>query len=345
MSQNPYIQDILTQATALQTALEGFNQDVAILKREISQKHYDRILVTGMGASYSAAYPAWLALSRQALPVTLWETAELIHYARQQITPRTLLWVISQSGESAEIHVLLEHLHDQRPAFLLAITNNPKSTLARAADVALELRAGEEYTVSTRTYLNTLAVALLTAQVLLHEDTTPLEEALQEAQHQIASYLEKWNENLALVQQVIGIPERLFLLGRGVSLASALTGGLILKEAAKFPAEGMSAAQFRHGPLELVEEGITALIFAGAERTRSLNQDLALDIQRYGGKAIWVAAQPAADLPWLPLPAVADSVLPLVEILPIQGLSVLLAESQGRIPGQFRYIGKVTTRE
>jgi glucosamine--fructose-6-phosphate aminotransferase (isomerizing) len=342
----PYVKDILSQAEGLKDALENFDpQPLDVVRRVITAEECDRIILTGMGASYYGAYPAWLRLCGLNLPVVLWDTAELLHYAFNQVNSRTLLWVISQSGESAEIHRLLERLTSRRPKLLVGVTNNPSSTLARAADVILPLHAGAEHTVSTRTYINTVAVTLLTTAVLLNEDVSAWKETLWQGQAAVADYLKDWSQHLDVIREVAERLSRLFLLGRGASVASAQEGALVLKEAAKFAAEGMGAAQFRHGPLEIVEPGIAVWLFGGAQTTVELNRMLGLEIKQYGGEAAWVSPQPVEGLTWVPLPSVPELALPLVEILPVQALSVVLAEAGGREPGQFRYIGKVTTRE
>ena len=79
---NLYIQDILAQPEALRLALSNFSvQNLARIQRGLSQNEFDRILITGMGASYNAAYPAYLYLTSQSIPVMLVNAAELLHYS------------------------------------------------------------------------------------------------------------------------------------------------------------------------------------------------------------------------------------------------------------------------
>lgn len=342
----PYVKDILSQSEGLRDALENFDpRALEVVRQVVTAGQCDRIILTGMGASYYGAYPAWLRLCGLDLPVVLWDTAELLHYALGQVTSRTLVWVISQSGESAEVHRLLERLASKRPKLLIGVTNNPSSTLGKAAEVVLPLHAGAEHTVSTRTYINTLAVTLMAAAVLRDEPVSACKEALWQGQMAMADYLKAWSHHLDTIREMADRLRHLFLLGRGASFASAQEGALVLKEAAKFAAEGMGAAQFRHGPLEIVETGIAVWLFGGAQPTVELNRTLGLEIKQYGGEVAWVGTQPVEGLTWVPLPSVPELALPLVEILPVQALSVVLAEASGREPGQFRHIGKVTTRE
>jgi glucosamine--fructose-6-phosphate aminotransferase (isomerizing) len=141
--------------------------------------------------------------------------------------------------------------------------------------------------------------------------------------------------------------QSILVLGRGASLASALTGALVVKESAKFPAEGMNAAQVRHGPIEMVDERIGAVLFAGSDPQRALTLALAKDIQRYGGHVALVDHAAAPDgMLGIPLPAGLDPfVQPIVEIVPMQLFGAQLAARRGFTPGEFRYSTKVTTAE
>lgn len=346
MNNNPYVQDILAQPQALRAALQGYPlQELNRLVTDLDQSKFDRILITGMGASLNGSYPAVMRLSRLPLPVQWIETAELAHFFIGQITPRTLLWVISQSGRSAEIVRLLELCREKPPATLLAVTNESDSPLAQAADYYLPLNAGSEYTVSTRTYLNTLAVMALAATQVLNEPFEPVQDAFYAAADAAESYLRRLDDHIQAFQQLAETLQTLLLVGRGSSLAAVFNGALVLKEAAKFPAEGMSAAQFRHGPFELVDEHFAAVVFGGDEVIRSLNLNLANDIQRHGGRVVWVDSQPAPDLKAWVIPHVSSHTRPVLEILPIQVLSIVLAERRGFVPGQFRHLGKVVLQE
>jgi glucosamine--fructose-6-phosphate aminotransferase (isomerizing) len=277
----------------------------------------------------------------------LWiETAELLHYRMAQITPRTMLWVISQSGASVEIVRLMEAIKTAPPDYFLGITNNMASLLAQQCSVTLPLSAGDEFTVSTKTYVTSLAVAQLAALELLGQSLDgPLSE-FSGAVELMQVYLDRLPEFVHELREEFSVRyQRCVLLGRGRSMAAALNGSLVLKEAAKVIIEGMSVAHFLHGPLELVDKDLSVLLLAGDERTTAINRGLARDVVRYGGKVFWIGYQPEETLPSLRLPHVSDLVLPLFEILPIQLMTIAFGELNGVQPGMFRHIGKVTDTE
>ena len=107
----------------------------------------------------------------------------------------------------------------------------------------------------------------------------------------------------------------------------------------------MNAAEFRHGPLELVSPGFTALIFAGSAKTASLNRNLAQNISKNGGHVIWIDMRKDLDLSTISIPLVSESILPLVEILPMQMLTLVMAGRKKVTAGQFRNIEKITAIE
>lgn len=343
---NSYINDILSQPAALRIALEHYPaEQCEPLRYRVQKGDFDRIVLTGMGSSLNAAYPAWLNLLSLPLPVIYVNTAELLHYGQNLIGARTFLWINSQSGRSVEILRLLDSIKGCRPLFQLSMSNYLDSPMALSADLAVPIHAGEEATVSTKTYINMLAVLLLASTQVTGGDWRSLQTSMRKAVDSMEAYLVNWQGKVEELDKLLGDVDQLLILGRGASMAAVWNGSLINKEAAKCTFEGMNTADFRHGPLELVSPQLTILMLEGAPQTASLNREMALEVVRYGGRAIWVASRLDADLPTLCLPNVDKSVRPLVEILPLQMLSIVMAQRNGFEPGQFRYVGKVTTQE
>jgi glutamine---fructose-6-phosphate transaminase (isomerizing) len=346
MKPTPYITEILSQPSVLQSALAGLDlSSLRPLRESIAQGQIERIVITGMGASLYGAYPAWLVLVQAGLPAFLIDAAELVHYARELITPKTLLWVISQSGRSAELQHLFTPGALPQPKLLLALTNDLDSPLAGSATVCLPIDAPVELTVSTRTYFNTLAISQLSALVLAGLDPQPGFDQLHETCAHIGAYLSGWQEQVEQLVQAVGYPPNLAILGRGPSLAATHTGALVQAEAAKYPALALNAAEFRHGPLELVRPDLSVLVLAGPEDTLPLNRRLAAEIIQLGGKAVWVASESHPGLPWIEMPPARGLGLPLAEIVPLQLFSLALAQQSGIEAGQFNFSGKVTLQE
>ena len=346
MTTLPYIQDILSQPTALHEALNKYpSQQIEDLRARIHHGDFDRIVLTGMGSSFNSAYPAWLNLTELPIPALHINTAELLHYSRAVIGERTLLWINSQSGSSVEIVRLLEQLAGRRPAFQLSMTNFLNSPMAKQADLAVEIHAGFENTVSTKTFINTMAMLMLSSAQLAGKDWQTMLEAMKKTADALEVYLSDWQGKVAELDALLGEVDQLLLLGRGPSMASIWNGSLINKEAAKSTFEGMNVADFRHGPLELASGRLTLMILEGAPQTVKINRDLALEAKSYGTKVLWLAGKKDSELTTIQLPVVAEEARPLVEILPFQMLSILIANRLGLEPGKFRHISKVTLEE
>jgi glutamine---fructose-6-phosphate transaminase (isomerizing) len=106
--------------------------------------------------------------------------------------------------------------------------------------------------------------------------------------------------------------------------------------------EAMSASQFRHGPLEMADDRTCVIVLPGTPADAPQNRRLAEDLSAFGANAIILGSPDHATAPQLPS-AHSDEARPLAEILPLQLLSVVLAERMGLEPGAFRQIAKVTT--
>jgi glucosamine--fructose-6-phosphate aminotransferase (isomerizing) len=344
MTNVPYILDILDQPNSLKTALKQFDPaSLAPLAAAIRNHEFDRILITGMGGSLYASYAAWLLLANAGLPALWVDTAELIHHTPALVTSKTLLWIFSQSGKSIEIMSAIDFGRIQKPAALIATVNDLESPLAKTAQIQIPICAGAEHTVSTRTYVNSLAVGQLAALALLGKDVEAARAELLQTASAIEAYLANWESRVQEIGKALGFPKRLAILGRGISLASAYTGALILGEASKFMATPYQAGEFRHGPLELATPDLTALIFAGPQETSDLNLRLLKDLRGYQVNAFWLGSEKNE---WqIEIPSVPSIGLPLMEIIPLQLLTIYFAEKIGVEPGHFFRTGKITLAE
>lgn len=317
-----YVRDLLAQPRALADTMAGLEG------RAAPHLEPGRVVLTGMGGSFHALHPLHLKLTALGFTSLMVETSELIHHQAALLGAGSHV-VVSQSGRSAEAVRLLEML----PAPAVAVTNTAGAPLAGRARFVVLTRAGEEHTVSCKTYVATLAALEWIAAALAGErpDWSGTVE-------QARRYLEGWQAHVAEWLRIIEGVEHVFLVGRGASLAAAGTGGLILKESAHFHAEGMSSAAFRHGPFEMLGENVLVCVFEGGEPTAALNRALAEDIERAGGRVALIGPGARAS-------ALRVAAHPILEILPVEMLSLALAARAGHEPGRFTRLSKVTTIE
>jgi glutamine---fructose-6-phosphate transaminase (isomerizing) len=247
---------------------------------------------------------------------------------------------VSQSGQSAEM-VRLAEVNRKRSA-VIAVTNTPDSALVEHATATLFTQAGQEFSVSCKTYVAALMALKWLGDILCQRDVKQTRRELKHAAPAFAAYLADWKDYVLSMAQMLGDIRHLFLVGRGASLAAVGTGALIVKESDHFHAEGMSSASFRHGPFEMLGEETFVIVFAGDAKTRNLNLRLLTDIKQEGGRAELIGETASQESLRL-----ADHVgiRPLLEILPVQMITLALAALAGREAGKFELATKVTITE
>jgi glucosamine--fructose-6-phosphate aminotransferase (isomerizing) len=338
-----YLFDILAQPMALKNTLNGLEVTKSLqdLARRINHGKFQRIVLTGMGSSFHALHPLQLSLIDHGFTALMVETSELIHYQKRFFDPSTLIVAVSQSGQSAETVRLIE-INRKRSA-VIAVTNTKESLLARRATAALFTHAGKEASVSCKTYVTSLMALKYLSDVLCERDLRRSHRELEQAAPAVEEYLTVWKEHVRSLATKLKNVRNLFLAGRGASLAAVGTGALIVKESDHFAAEGMTSAAFRHGPVEMLEQQTFVLVFAGDARTRELNERLVRDIQQQGGRA--ELAGENVPLKCVELAALGASVRPILEILPVQMITIALSAIAGREAGKFVVATKVTTTE
>ncbi|MGA7080435.1 MAG: SIS domain-containing protein [Terriglobales bacterium] len=338
-----YLRDILDQPRALTATLEQLvvPKELSVMAQRLREGKTKRIVLTGMGASFHALHPLFLRLNEYGYTAVAIETSELVHSLERWFEPETLIIAISQSGESAEVIRLLEE--NRGRAAIVGVTNAADSALALGANAPILTLAGNEFSVSCKTYVTSLMALHLLGGFLCRCDASQTRDELAQSIPAVASYLREWKNHVFEMMAEIGQARDLFLLGRGASLAAAAEGALIIKESVRQHAEGMSGAAFRHGPLEMVNGETFAVVFAGAETTRPMQARLLDDIRRADGKTGWIA-EDASGGGWR-LPPTPLSVRAIVEILPVQMMTLALAAEAGIEAGRFARIPKITTME
>jgi glutamine---fructose-6-phosphate transaminase (isomerizing) len=334
-----FLEEIAGQPDALRRAAEAIDDQAGALAAVARRVAAARAPVfTGMGSSYHACYAPVTLLASRGVPASMVDAAELLHFRLPAIGPGSVVVAVTQSGESAELVRLVGALEDERPGLLVSVTNGLANTVAAAADVALDTRAGAEEGPSTGTFAAALAVldGVAGNGGDARAAARAAERLLDDAEA-LADDLRAW----------LGDRPALVLLGRGAARAAAEMGALTCKEAARFPAESLQAAQFRHGPLELAGSALAAIVFATEERTRALDLRLAGEIAA-AGAAVLVLSEDG-DAPsgarGVAIGAVDPGLRPAVAIIPVQLLAWRLARERSLTPGAFALASKVTTRE
>jgi glucosamine--fructose-6-phosphate aminotransferase (isomerizing) len=316
---------------------EAMKRAAALLRCE------KKIVITAMGASLFASIPLQYFLSSLGLNVIAVEAGELLHYLDGTWKDAVVL-MVSRSGESVEIARLLERMKGAVP--IVGVTNEPLSQLARSADVSLSIASLNDEMVAIQTYTGTLLTLHLLGNRIAGSFDTAAEE-VRKMLPSFASLVETSMNTLAKWDALLAPPATVYLLARGPSLASAHEGALLFHEVAKSPAVAMPIASFRHGPVEVVDQNFRGIVFAPQGGTRNLNLSLARDLVDFGGRirVIGPSGSPVEDAQWCDVPSVAETLEPILEIVPLQAAAFQLAVLRGIEPGSFRYAPQVAVDE
>jgi len=349
---DPFLAEIAGQPEALRRAAASLlDQRPTVDRLREAGVAARTIIFTGMGGSYDACYPAVNELAERGVPALHVDTAELLHFRRGILGPQTLLVIVSQSGESAEIVKLIAEIAKQRSRpVVVSVTNGLSNDLAKRADIPLDMRAGPEIGPSTKTFVASLVTLSAVARLLAGDDVDTAIDRTQAAAEDAAQAAERLladAEPIAdEIERWLGACDVTVVLGRGPARAAAEMGALTLKECGVM-AESLESAAFRHGPLELAGPGMAALVLATERETQHLDLGLARDLVEAGAAVLVVSPDGAAPEG---AHAIATdrqdrALMPAVSILPVQLLAWRLTVKSGRTPGTYVRASKVTTRE
>lgn len=348
---DPFIAGIAGQPDAIRRAAAGSSDQLPVLEA-VAAAALDRTLVlTGMGSSYDACYPAVTLLARAGIPAIHVDAAELLHFRRNLLGPSTLLLAVSQSGRSAEVVRVAEALAERRrEAAVLAVTNGTDSPLAAVSDLVLDTRAGREEGPSTMTFAGSLVVLAAVGRTLAGESPAGVVTRLEDQAEAAAASMEQLLVRSELADELVGWLEvrgTFVILGRGPARAAAEMGALTLKEAVGLPVESLQTAQFRHGPLELAGRDLAAMVIATEPETHRLDVGLAEELVATGASVLVISETgtgPETSMR-VKIGPLDQALAPAVSVVPAQLLAWRLAVLRGRSPGEYVWATKVTARE
>jgi glucosamine--fructose-6-phosphate aminotransferase (isomerizing) len=345
---NNYLKDVLDQPHSLRKAFKSYVGSESIQKmEELIKLKFDKIIFTGMGSSHYSCYCASIHLNQHGFVSMVKSASQLLHYEINLVNERTLLVMVSQSGESGEIVSLINKLPKNCP--VVAITNNPQSTLGRRGNFTFLLEVADEESVSTRTYLASLILLDLIAKSLTKQLDDGMIQQFEKALGNMEQFLLGYSKILKKLSAFLGFPPYLCLIGRGYAHSTVDSGGLFIKEAVKYPSISIDSGEFRHGPFEMVDSDFTGIVVAPEGLTYDISRKLTLDILDKGGKVLFITNQdPGITHPGLMViqfPAMDEFMTPILDILPIQLTANHLAESKHLEVGKFRWSSKITSIE
>ncbi|HET7169736.1 MAG TPA: SIS domain-containing protein [Candidatus Limnocylindrales bacterium] len=315
------------------------------LAAAIRARAVEHVVIAARGTSdHAAIYAQYVLGVRHDLSVGLGTPSVISLYGAQPRLDRSLVIGISQSGASPDVVGVIEAGRRQG-APTLAITNDPDSPLAAAAETTIDLGAGAETAIAaTKTYTaELLAIAALSVALSGDPDDAA---ALADVPAAMAAAL-TLEPAIAAMAAEQATADRLLVIARGYEYATAREWALKLKELARVFADPYSAADFEHGPLALLEPGVPVLSIVRPGPTAAslidllgrlraeLDADLAVasDADDALALARWPLALPSGTPEWLG---------PIVSIIVGQLHALHLTRARGLDPEAPRNLHKVT---
>jgi glucosamine--fructose-6-phosphate aminotransferase (isomerizing) len=319
-------------------------------------KGLSKVILLACGTSYHAGLLAkyWLeSLARVSVEI---EYASEFRSRDFVLDAETLVMAISQSGETADTLAALR-LAKGRSRAVLAVTNSLNSSMAREADGVLFTHAGPEIGVAaTKTFVAQMTALMLFAMavgqangVLSPEESLSLTRGLQRIPHQMEKVLDRSSALADLARSYLSCEHYLFL-GRWISFPIALEGALKLKEISYTHAEGYAAGEMKHGPIALIDEGMTTLAVIPRDRVYEKIISNVEEVRARGGRILAVSFEGDEKAPHvaneiLSVPETHPLLSPFLTILPLQLFAYYSASAKGFDVDQPRNLAKSVTVE
>jgi glutamine---fructose-6-phosphate transaminase (isomerizing) len=337
--------EIFEQPESLSSLLETQRKSIEKIAESIRQHRIRWVFLAARGTSDNAGrFANYLWGAQNGLPLAL-ATPSLFTYYHQPPNLKDALVVgISQSGQSPDIVSVLAEGRRQG-CLTLAITNKLQSPLANSADLVLDIHAGVEKAVAaTKTYTNELmAVAMLS--VALSENNAGWKD-LGKVPGWVLQVL-KQDESIARMTERFRYMHQCVVLGRGFNYSTAFEWALKLKELTYVVADAYSSADFRHGPIAMVEGGFPVMAVAPSGKVFDTMLEMLGKLRHEQSAELVVIsnekrALSLAQSPILLPAGMPEWLTPIVAIVPAQLFAANLTRVKGFDPEKPRTIFKVT---
>lgn len=335
--------EILEQPDIVGLFLQNETENARRIARDL-QGRFQYVIIAARGTSDNAArYAQYLFGLQHHIQVALATPSLLTMYGAAPVMKSALVIGISQSGQSPDIvSVLTEGKKQGCPT--LAITNDPGSPLAQAADYILPLGAGVEQAVAaTKTYTASLAALALLSSSLEGQSQN------LEALHSVPDHMRRTLDGLAPAMSHVErfrFMEQCAVIGRGLNYGTAFEVALKIKELTQVVADPYSSADFRHGPIATARPGFPVVVIAPCGAIYQDMRELIAELRRRHTELLVISEDAdALNMGQLALPfapGLPEWLTPLVAVLPGQRFAMQLTIEKGLNPDQPEGLHKVT---
>ena len=314
-----------------------------------------RVILTGCGTAWHAGLIGEYLIEELARIPCETEYASEFRYRNPVIEDGTVVIAISQSGETADTLAALREARD-KGALALGIVNSVGSTISRETDAGVYLHVGHEIGVaSTKAFAGQVTVLALIAAFLgrrRHMSQAHQQDyltALKNIPNQIGECLKTSQQTREIAEAYQNQPNWLYL-GRGVQYPVALEGALKLKEISYIHAEGLPAAEMKHGPIALISEGMPVVVCAPSGHWYEKVISNIEEVRSRGGHVVAIATEGDTEIQHLAehviyVPKAPEVLQPLLTVIPLQLMAYHAAVIRGCDVDKPRNLAKSVTVE
>lgn len=316
---------------------------------------FERVVLTGCGTAWHACLIGEYLFEELARIPTEVEYASELRYRNPVVGPQTFSVVVSQSGETADSLAALEELK-RHGAKTFGVVNVVGSSIAREAGAGAYIHVGPEVGVaSTKAFTGQVTMLVMLAAEMGRRrglDESRVREILADLQSipEKVQYVLGLDEEIRSLAADFAQRENWLYLGRGVNYPTALEGALKLKEISYIHAEGMPAAEMKHGPLALIDRGMPVVVLAPKDHTREKVISNIEEVRGRGGAVIAVATEGDREIAGIAdrvvyVPETDPLLSPLVTTVPLQLIAYHAATIRGYDVDRPRNLAKSVTVE
>lgn len=316
----------------------------------------DRIIILACGTSWHAGLVAEYMFEEFCrIPVEV-EYASEFRYRNPIVREGDMVFAISQSGETADTLAAIE-LAKSKGATIFGVCNVVGSSIARASHAGSYTHAGPEIGVaSTKAFTAQLTVLSMICLIVAQKKGTITDQKFHEMLVELENIPAKVEKTLKLNDQIREIAytfkdaTNFLYLGRGFNFPVALEGALKLKEISYIHAEGYPAAEMKHGPIALIDEEMPVAFIATRDSSYEKIVSNIQEVKARKGRVIAVVTEGDKLIPdmaefTIEVPAVQETLMPIVSVIPLQLLSYHIAVMRGCNVDQPRNLAKSVTVE
>ena len=328
--------------------------NVKFTKEEL--ENFDKVYIVACGTAYHAGVVGKTVIEKLAkIPVEI-DVASEFRYRDPLITDRTLIIVVSQSGETADTLAVLRD-GQRQGARVLAITNVVGSSVSREADDVIYTLAGPEIAVaSTKAYVTQLAAFYILGLYFGRLKETITEEYAEEIKTEMLTIPEKIERALEMKEELQKYADKhynhrdIYFLGRGLDYAVAMEGSLKLKEISYIHCDAYAGGELKHGPIALIDKGTAVITLLTQEALKDKMISNVREVSTRGGNIFAVVnegdetSKEVVDS-LVYIPKTIDLLTPMISVVPLQLISYYVAKQKGCDVDKPRNLAKSVTVE